>query len=158
MTMKFKANLEKTGNSHIISIPEDIALDALEKIGKRILLKVNNHVSIHCAILRTNAIGYYIMAGKSTRTKMKAEAGDELSLEILKDDSTYKAAVSEELKEVLLTDPDGQNRFEQLTDGKKRSIIHYVNKAKQSATRIDRALKIVDNLKSGATDLKELLR
>jgi uncharacterized protein YdeI (YjbR/CyaY-like superfamily) len=98
------------------------------------------------------------MVGKATKKKLGLEVGEELLLEFEKDESEFKMDVCDELLEVLSTDEEGQAYFNALTDGRKRSIIHYINKAKQSNTRINRALKIVEKLKMGYTDLKELMR
>ena len=62
----------------------------------------------------------------------------------------------EELSAVLETDEEATLVFEKLTPGKKRSIIHYIATAKQTDTRISRALKIVDFLKMGITDLRKM--
>lgn len=157
--IKVVTRLEKSrNNTHYIPIPEEIASPILDTFGKRVLCMVNGHAKLHCAIMKHRDIGYYITVGKATKAKIKANHGDELCLEITKDESEYQAELPEELKEVLLTDEEGLHRFENLTPGKKRSIIHYVNSAKQMDTRINRALKILENLKMGMTDLKELMR
>ncbi len=48
--------------------------------------------------------------------------------------------------------------FESLTDGKKRGLIYYILKIKNSQSRIDKALIITENLKRGIRDNKELIR
>ena len=155
--MKIKTTLKKSANSsHFIPLQEEVAKSILDKIGKRVLCIVNGKGRIHCAIQRSNSIGYYITVGKATKKKIMAEAGDSLVLEIRKDESAYQAAVPEELSAVLETDEAAIVAFEKLTPGKKRSIIHYISTAKQSDTRINRALKIVDYLKMGVTDLRQM--
>jgi hypothetical protein len=157
--MKLKSNLIRTeSNYHLIPIPGDFALSIKEKIGRRVLCVINGEKHLHCAIGRSNEFGYFIMVGKATKKKLGLEVGEELLLEFEKDESEFKMDVCDELLEVLSTDEEGQAYFNALTDGRKRSIIHYINKAKQSNTRINRALKIVENLKMGYTDLKELMR
>ncbi len=142
---------------HFVPIPEAQGKEIIEKYGKRVICEINGGV-VHCAIQKNKDIGYFIMVGKSTKEKIKVDYKEELQLLIKKDDSKYKAEISEELWEVLKTDIEAKEYFEALTPGKKRTIIHRINKAKQSDTRINRALKIAENLKMGITDLKELLR
>ena len=143
-------------NMHYIPLPTQEAELILENIGKRVLCIVNGIGKIQCAILRSNAIGYYITVGKATKKKIFAEAGDTLILDIQRDESEYQAEVPEELAVVLETDEEAMLFFKQLTPGKKRSIIHYISTAKQSDTRISRALKIVDYIKMGITDLRKM--
>lgn len=154
--MKLTTTLKKSGSSHFIPLSEENALAIMEKFGKRVLCKINGN-SIHCALLNSKKRGYYIMVGKSTLQKIKAKEGDRLKMEIEKDESTYQAALPEELEVVLHTDPDGMVFFQKLTPGKQRSLIHMVGKAKQSDTRINRAIRILEKLKMGYTDLKDLL-
>jgi len=63
----------------------------------------------------------------------------------------------EELEEVLKTNVIAKKRFNELTPDKQRSLIHHVNKAKHIDIRINRALKILDNLKMRKKDLKEII-
>lgn len=157
--MKITSKLEKsTYNMHRIPINLEDGHTILEKFGKRFICTVNKGISIHCALMNSKDTGFYIMIGKSTKVKIKVKLGEQLNLHIKKDSTKHQAVVSIELKEVLATDQEGQLFFNKLTPGKQRSLIHYVNKAKQSDTRIDRALRIVENLKLGITDLKLLLK
>ncbi len=155
--MKIKTKLDRSGNSHYIPIDSEMGQKIIDRFGKRILCTIKGH-TLHCAILNKKELGRYIMVSKTAKEKIKAEYGDELVLKISKDTSEYQMEVSEEFQEVLSTDEEGILRFEKLTPGKKRSLIHYVGKAKNSDTRINRAIKIVENLKMGMTDLRELLR
>ena len=129
----------------------------IELYGKRVICMVNGN-KIHCAVQKRKEVGYYIAVGKATREKIKADYKDPLQIEVRKDDSKYQMEVPEELEEVLETDLEAKAHFEALTPGKQRSIIHHIGKAKHSNTRINRALKLAENLKMGLTDLKELMR
>ncbi|MEM8907103.1 MAG: YdeI/OmpD-associated family protein [Bacteroidota bacterium] len=144
--------------SFYLPIPEEAALKILATFGRRILCVVSERPVLHCAVLRQKDLGYYIMLGKTSRARLGVELGEELMVQIRQDTSKYQAAVPEELLAVLQTDPEGEARFGALTAGKKRSIIHYINTAKQSETRINRALKLVERLKLGVTSQKELFR
>ena len=52
-----------------------------------------------------------------------------------------------ELAELLRQDEEGKTRFNQLTPGRQRYIIHYVSAVKSSQLRIDRAILLIENLK-----------
>ncbi len=51
--------------------------------------------------------------------------------------------MSKELEEVLKTDIIAEERFHQISLGKQRSLIHYINTAKNIDTRINRAMKFL---------------
>ncbi len=155
--MKLKSSLEQSGmGSFYLSIKVKDGKAILQKYGKRVICKINNQ-QIHCAILNSKSIGQYIMISKAVQKKLKVNYKEEVKFEVCKDDSKYQMEMSEELEEVLKTDAIAEERFHQLTPGKQRSLIHYINKAKNIDTRINRALKISNNLKMGKKVLKELL-
>jgi len=155
--MKIISTLKKSGmGSFHLPIKEKDAKSILNKFGKRVICKINNN-QIHCAILNSKAIGQYIMISKAVRKKLKLNLNEKIQFEIEADESKYQIEMSEELEEVLKTDVIAEKRFHQLTPGKQRSLIHYINKAKHIDTRINRALKISENLKMGKKELKELL-
>ncbi|MEM9824460.1 MAG: YdeI/OmpD-associated family protein [Bacteroidota bacterium] len=159
MSVQLKLRVAKSGaSSHYLPIPEAVAQQILQEFGKRIVCVVKGRPPLHCALLRSNAIGYYIMLGKKSRQQLNITFGEELELKIDQDRSQYQAKVPQELQVVLETDPQGLEQFERLSDGKKRSIIHYIDRAKQSDTRINRALKLVERIKRGQTNSKDLFR
>lgn len=157
--LQLETKLTRIGeNSHYIPIPENTAQQALAQFGKRIFCTVNGRYTFHCALQRTKKLGYFIMAGKNTIEKLHLESGEAFDLTIEEDTSKYKAEMPEELQATLETDPESEVIFGTLTPGFQRSIIHYVDAAKRTETRIDRALKILERLKMGITDRKELFR
>lgn len=157
--MKFKSELTKAIDYYnYLPVSQEQAQNILDDFGKRIICTINDEHSIHCALMNSKVVGYYIMISKKVQKQIKAEIGDTLTLEIQKDETKYGIPLSVEFVEVVETDPEAFELFEKLTPGKKRTIIHYVGLAKQSNTRINRAIKITENLKMGIKDLKELMR
>jgi len=65
----------------------------------------------------------------------------------------------EELEALLEQESEGARLFEALSDGKKRYIIHYVGSVKSSQLKIDRAIMLINNLKTmgGKFDFRHLL-
>lgn len=156
--IKLQSVLDKSGSYHFLNIPKNIGEKILTKFGKRVLCIINGEFNLHCALIKKKEGNYIIMLGKQNRIRINANYGDKLALEFCQDTSPFQFEMPEELKEVLLTDLDGNQAFERISDGKKRSVIHLVSAAKRSETRINRALKIIDNLKMGITNPKEFLK
>ncbi len=156
--MKLNTTLEKTSsNYYYIPIPFDFGEKLLAQYGKRIICEYKNQ-QIHSAIQKSNQAGYYIMVGKATLRKLGVSNPNALELTFFKDESKYQMEICEEMSTILEQDIKGKERFEALSKGKQRSLLHHVNKAKRIETRINRGLRILENLKFGSTDLKELLR
>lgn len=150
--------LEKTANGyHFLIIPEETAQQVIEEDNKRVKCVLNEDIVMHCQLNFSAAEGYKINISKRQFKNLGLVAGSQVKVQIAHDDSPYQAPMPEELQEVLDTDPEGFQRFQALTPGKQRSIIFRVAAGKSIDTRINRALKVMEKLKMGLTDLKELM-
>ncbi len=74
------------------------------------------------------------------------------------DDTTYQFDMPEELNEVLETDPHAKEIFHALTKGNQRGLIYLVSQVKSTGKKIERALKIVSQMKKGITSPKLILK
>ncbi len=141
-----------------IPIPDAIFTEML-KIApdKRIICALNNSLSFHCAMMPKGTF-HYILVNNEICKKLNLNVNDEIKVEIVKDDSKYGINISEELEEVLFSDPEGSLLFHRLTSGKQRSLIHIINKVKNSQTKIEKSFVILEHLKrqKGTLDFKAL--
>lgn len=144
------------GSMHYVTVPYDIATRLLSE-SKRFLVTFDQSDHIHCTIHRKDE-GYYIMLGKHFKSIVGVDTGQEVEVQIEIDNSEYGAPMPIELEECIAIDPDGAEIFYNLSDGRKRSAMFFVNKAKAEATRIKRALLILENLKLGITDPQKFTR
>lgn len=161
--MKFTAFLSVFDDNSLswekhLPIPDAIFTEMLQITpDKRIVCTLNNSLSYHCAMMPKGSF-HYILVNNETCKKLKLQVNDEVEVEIVKDDSKYGINISEELEEVLFSDPEGSLLFHQLTAGKQRSLIHIINKIKSSQTKIEKSFVIVEHLKrqKGVLDFKKL--
>jgi uncharacterized protein YdeI (YjbR/CyaY-like superfamily) len=84
---------------------------------------------------------------KKLRERLKLTDGTEVNVTLRKDDSKYGLPMPEELQEVLNTDQEGNDLFQALTPGKKRSLLHIVGTYKTTDLKIKKSLVIIDHLK-----------
>jgi hypothetical protein len=63
-----------------------------------------------------------------------------------------------ELKEVLNTDMEADKVFHSLTAGNQRSLIYLISQVKSSDKRIERALKMAEQIKNGITSARAILK
>ena len=106
-----------------------------------------------------NGSGYISINSKRLK-QLALHAGSEVWVKLQKDESKYGMEVPEELEELLQQDHEGKRRFEGLTPGRQRYIIHYVAGVKSSQLRIDRAILLIENLKKlpvGKESFREML-
>lgn len=161
--MKFKGQIQSFDdnglgwNSHI-KIPEAI-FDKLAKecTDKRVVCTLNNSFRYHCAMM-PKVTFHYVMLNNAICKKLNLHVNDEIQVELVADISKYGMSISEEMKEVLFSDPEGNALFHKLTPGKIRSLIHVVNKVKSSQIKIEKSFVILEHLKNqkGKLDFRQL--
>ncbi len=160
MAYKVNTTIQKgeTGYMSFAQIPEDIVDQIVSKGNRRVICKVNEDFEFHCAIQKMKGDIFYIGMSKSTLKKGNLHLGQALTLLLRSDTTKYQSAMPEELEEVLKSDFEGNEKFQQLTPGKQRSIIYLVSSVKSTDKKIERALKVIENLKIGITNPREFLK
>jgi len=141
---------QRKGSTPLIAIPPEVAEAILDnKKSERVIISFENGDELHRA-LRMNKDGFCFMTvGKGALKDLGLEMGSRLKIQIRKDDSKYGMPLPLELSEVFNQDPEGKARFEELKPGTQRSFLYHVGNAKSEEVRIQRALKMVENLKNG---------
>jgi CRISPR/Cas system-associated exonuclease Cas4 (RecB family) len=156
--MKFKKKISRDSYGTIFLFSEKEALQLKEKLGKRVIYIINKKHQFHGAIQFSKKQGHFIHFSKARIKSIGLAPNELIHVEIKKDNSTYQFAICEEFTAVFETDELAQAKFDKLSDGKKRGLIHYVNSAKRVETRINRALKLAENLKLNITDPRQLIK
>lgn len=143
---------------HIIPLPQDIGEMLNQDKNRRIICVFNEIETTHSALMHDGNGGFFITIQKALCKKLGIGLGEDIHIEISKDNSKYGMPMPEELGELLEMDEEGDRYFHALTPGKQRALIHQVGKYKQSDTRLRKAVVIVDFLKQngGKMDFKLL--
>lgn len=131
---------------HHVVVPAAI-VEELGGIGTRLMCSVNGNNAFHAGMVALGGGEAYITLNKKRMKKYGVNRGDEVEVTLHLDHSKYGMEMPEELEALLEQDAEGARRFENLTPGKQRYIIHYVSQVKSSQKRIDRAILLINNLK-----------
>jgi hypothetical protein len=158
---EFNSHLfKKDGNVWDVAIyvPKNEIAKLLEYKDKRVLCTINNNHTIHCALMPHGNGDFYININKEIRKNAKLEVGDTVQIVLTKDTSKYGMPLPKELETAWEQDPEGYSIFHTLTIGKQRSLVYQIGLPKSSDIRINKALAMLDYLKSvrGNLDFKEL--
>jgi hypothetical protein len=157
----FRSRLAATNAGYVnaFDVPTDVA-DAFQRANiNRLVCTVNDAVTFHCALQSYGAgRGYYIMFSRQLQKKTGLGSGDELWVKLVPDTSEYGLPVPEEWAELLAIDEEVTAIFAELTPGRQRSILHLVGAPKREENRINRALRIADNLKLGYRNPQDFLK
>lgn len=131
---------------HHIAVPADI-VDEVGGIGTRLMCSINGHKAFHAGMVALGGGVAYITVNKKRMKNYGVEKGDEVEVTVELDHSKYGMKMPEELEALLEQDEEGARRFENITPGQQRYIIHYVSQVKSSQKKIDRAIMLINNLK-----------
>jgi hypothetical protein len=143
-----------------IEIPVNIVKEMGGTFKMRLMCSVNGAEPFHGGLVALGEGKGYITLNNKRMKELGLSIGDWVEVVLNPDESKYGMPVPEELAELLRQDPEGERRFEMLTPGKQRYIIHYVSQVKSSQLRIDRAMLLIGNLKKlpeGNEDFRGML-
>ena len=161
-THEFTAVLQRIsvkGGSHLVVVPPAIADDIRRGERRGRAIATLDGVTWHCGLNPFGGGQFYIQVGRNYFEPLGYELGDTLSLKLARDESDFGMQPCEEFVAVAEMDAEGLRRFrENLTTGTQRSILHRIANARTSDGRIERALKIFDQLLLGERDRQTLLR
>ncbi len=148
-TLVFDTQIQKLDylNTYYLFIPATVVQQIGGIAGKRFVCTVNHKVSYQSGLVALGEGEAYICINTKRLKEAGAALGDTVHLQLVPDKSEYGFDVPEELQEVFNQDPEGENRFKQLTPGKQRYIIYYVAGVKSPQLRVERALLLIGNLK-----------
>lgn len=147
--VSFSTHLEsssKLGYTFII-VPSDV-VKKIGGFGVRLLCSVNGNEKIHSGLMPKGDGSGYIIINRTRQKKWAISLNDNLEASIELDNSKYGMEISEELEALLEQDREGYGLFKTLTPGQQRYIIHYVGSVKSSQKKIDRAILLINNLKT----------
>jgi hypothetical protein len=126
-------------------VPEAIARLYINGNEKRVLCTVEDNETWHAALMPSQPY-WFIMLNQARCRKLNLVIGQTVNVKLEKDESKYGMEMPEEFKEMLNQDPSASTYFEQLTAGKKRTLIHLIASVKNTQSRINKALAIAHHL------------
>lgn len=152
--------LEHLVGMHYLEVPRLIVQQLGGKFNLRLLCTVNGMLTFQGGLVALGQGDAYISINNKRLKQLGVKYGDFVSVMLQEDKSQYGMAMPEELAELLRQDEAGLKRFNQLTPGRQRYIIHYVSAVKSTQLRIDRAITLIQNLKQlpvGKESFREML-
>ncbi|AGA79183.1 YdeI/OmpD-associated family protein [Echinicola vietnamensis] len=139
-----------------LPVPDDIANAFINGEDRRVICEIGP-VRFHAALMKSKDY-WFILLNTAFRDKLAIKEGEKMTVCLEKDRSEFGHEMPEELQILLDQDEEGNKHFRALTKGKQRSLVYIVTKVKNTNSRLNKALAIVEHLKevNGALDFKML--
>ncbi len=146
-----------------LEIPKSVVAELGGKFRIRLVCKVTSgskSLSFQGGLVALGGGKGYISITQKRLKELGVREGDRVALELQPDGSRYGLQMPAELRALLAQDTEGARRFERLTPGRRRYILHYVGAVKNSDLRLERAMLLIENLKTlpeGKESFREML-
>lgn len=158
-TIRFQSEVGRNNPLKIyyLSVPPDVVQALGGKMGVRFLCTIKN-ITWQAGLVALGEGWAYINVTTKRLKEAGLTIGSAVEVQLAPDNSEYGATVPEELQAVFDTDPEGYARFQGLTKGMQRYIIHHADGVKSPQLRIERALMMIENLKKLPVGKEEFRR
>ncbi|MFY0607121.1 MAG: YdeI/OmpD-associated family protein [Cyclobacteriaceae bacterium] len=134
---------KRKGGYTVIVLSKETVLNFPKGKSTRLVCVINEEFSFSCGLNHMGDGSFFlIVAGKHLK-KHEIQIGQNVRVVLLQDPNPLGVEMPEVLTTILDQDKILSNAFEGLTDGKKRSIIHTINRVKNIDLKIDRALSLL---------------
>lgn len=127
---------------------------------QRLIIRLDKKISWQCGMLAMGEGSGCITIQSQRLKKLGKSIGDNVLVELWKDESEYGVEVAEELQIYWDQEPESFRRFSQLTPSMQRYILNYVTTVKNPEKRLERTVLLMRNLvnsSEGKETFRELL-
>ena len=138
-----KLDARKGGYAHLF-IEKGLGDEFTNSRPARIQCTIEGTITYSCALMHYGDGNYFIIVAGRYLKKLGAKIGDVVNFEIVEDPNPLGVEVPEVLTVLLDQDPDAKARYESLTDGKKRSMIHSFSRTKDIDKQVETIYKFLE--------------
>lgn len=151
MTHAFETQLELSGELNLwfytIDVPVNVVQSFLDLPSqRRVLCTINGQETIHAGLMPNGRGGWFININQKIRKQLGIFENDILQIVLAPDTSEYGMPMPEVFLEMLFQTDDAHAVFVNLTAGKKRNLIHFINSVKSENIKLRRAEVIAKHL------------
>lgn len=136
---------KRKGGYFYLTISADYVNQFKNKRLTRFICKLEGKLSFQCGLNHLGDGHFFIILGSKNLKEVNKQLGDKISFELSEDPNPLGVDMPEVLEAILEQDQEIKTTFETLTLGKKRNIIHSINKIKDIDKQIKRAIQIIND-------------
>jgi len=130
---------KRKGGYYYLKIDAEIIAQFSRKRSTRMICTIDNQVSYRCGLNHLGDGNFYVIVAGKYLEELNIELGEAVDYRIDEDPDQLGVEIPEVLTVFLEQDSESKSIFNQLTDGKKRSLIYSFIKIKD----MDRQVKII---------------
>lgn len=141
----------------VLWVPEE-DIEPIKALGKRFMISLNESYEYHGSWIPLKGGELFFYINKAVQKALALSEGDRVDVRLFEDASEFGVEMLDPFKEVLDQEPGAWEFFRDLTPGKQRNLIYFVQNVKSPDIQIRRALVCVHHLltNAGKIDFKLL--
>ncbi|MEN1784761.1 MAG: DUF1905 domain-containing protein [Bacteroidota bacterium] len=132
---------KRKGGYFYLKLDADIINQFSRKKATRVICTIDDKVSYRCGLNHLGDGNFFIIVAGRYLKELTKELGDAVAYKIIEDPDQLGVDMPEVLTVFLEQEPESKTIFDQLTDGKKRSLIYQIVKIKD----IDAQIRMIRN-------------
>lgn len=110
----------------------------------RFLCTIDKKLTFQCGLNHLGDGNFFIILGSKNLKIVNKQLGDKLAFELKEDPDPLGVKMPEILEALLEQDEELKSKYEKLSMGKKRHVIHTISRIKDIDKQIDGAAKIIN--------------
>jgi hypothetical protein len=136
---------KRKGGYFYLTIPAQLVNTYENKRYTRLICTLDEKITFQCGLNHLGDGNFFIILSGANLKSLGKSLGDLVIFELVEDPNPLGVDMPEVLEVVLEQDAVAKNKFEALSLGKKRNIIHSVKKIKDIDKQVNRIIELIDN-------------
>lgn len=136
---------KRKGGYFFIKVDAEI-IDKFENKRKtRFICKLDNKISFQCGLNHLGDGNFFVIISTKNLKLIGRQLGETIPFELIEDPNPLGIDLPETVEILLEQDNALKNKFDELTDGKKRSIVVQISKIKDIDKQISKTVELINN-------------
>jgi hypothetical protein len=137
--------LEKRKGGYFYLVIDNATVDQFEKKRHvRLKCEIDHKISYSCGLNHLGDGNFFIIVATKYMKQLKKEPGETVQFKIYEDPNPLGVEEPEVLKVLLEQDSNAKSTYNQMTDGKKRSLIYTIRGTKNIDTQVSKILEFLE--------------
>ena len=143
---------KRKGGYYYLQLAAEVVNQFPHQRAIRLVCTLDGKLSISCGLNHLGDGNFFIIIASRHLKILDKTEGDMVSFALAEDPNPLGVAVPEVLEALLAQDEAANERYGQLTDGRKRTLIHTLNKVKDIDKQVHTALAFLNQPQRRAQD------
>ncbi len=133
---------KRKGGYFFLKIDADI-VNHFKKRQTRFLCTLDKSLTFQCGLNHLGDGNFFIILATKNLLTVNKKLGDSIQFELSEDPNSLGVEIPKVLEAVLEQDETFKKTFDSLTQGKKRNVIHQINKIKDIDKQVQKTIKLI---------------